>query len=250
MRFSASTALLALPALGMAAEEGGFFGQYKAQFQNLMGSLGVATPAAPTDESVTTAAAAAAAAASTPSSVPVSTSVEELTLENWQSTLYSVVEPDATEPEEWRVLITGRNKTCFGRCDKIDDAFAAATILAAAPGVHAATLNCDDQPVLCNSWSGMPGFLYIFELLPKPAATDIYTKSLNLSSTTPETFVELYADKSRTTFTKLDSYFHPLDGVLAQNGLAVPFGYVMWAFGLVPSWAFMIAISFISRTFM
>ena len=115
MRFSATTALLALPALGMAAEDGGFFGQYKAQFQNLLGSLGVATPAAPADESASTGAAAAAgtAAAAAPS-VPVSTTISELTLNNWKDTLYSVVQPDATEPEEWRVLITGGNKTCFG----------------------------------------------------------------------------------------------------------------------------------------
>lgn len=37
-----------------------------------------------------------------------------LTLDNWQETLYEPVAPGATEPEEWWVLITGRNKTCFG----------------------------------------------------------------------------------------------------------------------------------------
>lgn len=132
----------------------------------------------------------------------------------------------------------------------IDAAFAAASIKTAAPSAHAATLNCEEQLVLCNSWSAMPGYLYIFEVLPKPAATDIYTKSLNLSSTTPETFVELYADKTRMEAEKSDSYFHPLDGVLAQYGLAVPIGYVLWAFNIFPSWVFMIAISFISRTFM
>ncbi|CAK7221631.1 hypothetical protein SCUCBS95973_004564 [Sporothrix curviconia] len=249
MRFSATTALLALPALGMAAEDGGIFGQYKAQFQNLLGSLGVAAPAAPADESASTGAAAAGVAAAA-SGAAVSTSVAELTLNNWQDTLYSSVQPGATEPEEWRVLITGRNKTCYGHCAVIDSAFAAASVKTAAPGVHAATINCDDQPVLCNSWSSSPGYLYIFELLPKPANTDIYIKRLNLTTSTPETIASLYEDKARENFHKLDGYFHPLDGTLAQNGLAVPIGYVLWFFNIVPSWMFMIGVSFISRTFM
>ncbi|CAK7206214.1 hypothetical protein SEUCBS139899_009001 [Sporothrix eucalyptigena] len=248
MRFSATTALLALPVLGLAAEDGGLFGQYKAQFQNLLGSLGVAAPAEPAGESASTGAATGGAASA--SGAAASTSVAELTLSNWQDTLYSVVKPDATTPEEWRILVTGRNKTCFGHCAVIESAFNAASVKTATPGAHAGIINCDDQPVLCNSWSSSPGYLYIFELLPKPAKTDIYIKRLNLTTSTPETFAELYEDKTHEKFHHLDGYFHPLDGTLAQNGLAVPIGYVLWFFNAVPSWMFMIGVSFISRTFM
>jgi len=37
---------------------------------------------------------------------------------------------------------------------------------------------------------------------------------------------------------------------LAQNGLAIPVGYAIWGFSLIPSWAFMILVSFASRTMM
>ncbi len=44
MRFPASTVLLALPILGVAAE--GAFEEYKAQFQNFLSSFGVLPPQA------------------------------------------------------------------------------------------------------------------------------------------------------------------------------------------------------------
>lgn len=43
---------------------------------------------------------------------------------------------------------------------------------------------------------------------------------------------------------------HPTDGWLAQYNLNVPLGYVIYAVGAVPSWMFMIGISFFSRTVM
>ena len=141
--------------------------------------------------------------------------------------------------------------TYLGHCAVIESAFHAATVkTAATSSAHTGIINCDDQPVLCNSWSSSPGYLYVFELLPKPAKTDIYIKRLNLTTTTPETLIALYEDKTRESYHKLDGYFHPLDGPLAQNGVAVPIGYVLWFFNAVPSWMFMIGVSFISRTFM
>jgi hypothetical protein len=32
--------------------------------------------------------------------------------------------------------------------------------------------------------------------------------------------------------------------------VTLPFGYFIWGIGAIPSWAFMIGISFFSRTFM
>lgn len=106
MRFS-STALLALPLLAAAAE--GPFEQYKAQFQNFLGSFGAA-PSKPEPE------AANPDAPSPADDVKTATfaEVKDLTLSNWKDTLYSPVKAEATTPEEWWVLVTGGNKTCYG----------------------------------------------------------------------------------------------------------------------------------------
>ncbi len=101
MRFSASS-LLALHVLGAVAE--GPFEQYRAQFQNFLGSFGSYVPkVAPPAEQ-----------AAAPEVKHPGRKTEILTLDNWKDTLYSRVKPDATKPEEWWLLVTGRNKTCFG----------------------------------------------------------------------------------------------------------------------------------------
>lgn len=47
-----------------------------------------------------------------------------------------------------------------------------------------------------------------------------------------------------------EGYFHPFDGFLAQQGLNIYLGRAIYYVAMVPSWAFMIAISFFSRSFM
>lgn len=116
MRVPTSAVLLSLPLLGAAAE-GGAFAQYRAQFQNALGSFGslLQKPAA-ADKTGD----AAPADAETPEEAPVpvvARPTEVLTLDGWKDTLYSRVQPEATTPEEWWVLITGGNKTCFGKYD-------------------------------------------------------------------------------------------------------------------------------------
>lgn len=113
-----------------------------------------------------------------------------------------------------------------------------------------AILNCDDQPVLCNSWSAGAGVIWAFEMLPAPAAIDVYTTRLNLTSTTSESIVADYNNGEKKGYTLLESFFHPFNGKAAELGVAVPLGYVIWGFGLIPQWAFMIIVSFASRTFM
>lgn len=115
-----------------------------------------------------------------------------------------------------------------------------------------AILNCDDQPVLCNSWSASAGVLWLIEMLPRPAPVDIYLKRLNLTSTTSKTLLDIQASENKEAlgFSLHDGYFHPFDGVLAQNGLALPLGYFFWILNVVPSWAMMLGISFLSRSIM
>jgi hypothetical protein len=112
MRFS-TTAVLALPLLASAAESP--FEQYKAKFQNFLGSLGASAPAA--DKAPAAAAAAGSAAGKAAKAKTVEPKpITALSLSTWKETLYAPVQPEATLPEEWLVLVTGKNKTCFGSC--------------------------------------------------------------------------------------------------------------------------------------
>lgn len=108
MRFSSSI-FLALPLVTFAAEEGAF-DQYKAQFQNFLGSFG-GKGAAETE-----AADQIKKEQYTVEEVPVEGSaLSTLTLDNWHETLYGSLPEGATTPEEWWLFVTGRNKTCNGK---------------------------------------------------------------------------------------------------------------------------------------
>lgn len=102
MRFS--TALVAaLPVLANAQDTDAF-GQYKAQFQNFMGNMGSYIPNPGRHDPIAAAEAKAG-----------SMKLNILTLENWKDTLYGPVSEGQTTPEDWWVLTTGGNKTCFGK---------------------------------------------------------------------------------------------------------------------------------------
>lgn len=139
-----------------------------------------------------------------------------------------------------------------GHCAKVEAAFnetaAKFALLPSAP--HVAMLNCENQPVLCNSWSAVAGALWIIDMLPAPAVIDIHSKRLNWTTTTSDTFMELYKSGSREDFKVKDGVFHPFDGFFAQNGLSTPVGYFLWIFTVIPSWAFMVIFTFLSRTTM
>ncbi|KAK4644927.1 hypothetical protein QC763_309260 [Podospora pseudopauciseta] len=250
MRFSTATAALAaLGPLSAAAAESPFE-QYKAKFQNFLssfsGSAGI--PEAADNVQV-------------PIPKPKSKTVEPkkidtLTLANWKDTLYAPVHAEATIPEEWLVLITGGNKTCFGRCDKLDTAFSQSALKLASlkptpDNLHLASVNCDDEPVLCNSWSASTGVIWLFEILPAPTETGLYVKRLNTTTVTSQDIVDAYvAPKEEWTKVESDSYFHPIDGFFAKNGLAVPLGWFFWGLNAVPSWVMMLGVSFVSRSMM
>lgn len=107
MRLSTSLAL-ALPALGVSAE--GAFDQYKAKFQNFLGQFGASIPGS--DPAAETAPPRDTKAA--PKEAVPAKPIEVFTMENWKDTLYGPVKPEALKPEEWWVMVTGRNKTCWG----------------------------------------------------------------------------------------------------------------------------------------
>ncbi|XWX01836.1 hypothetical protein V2A60_009865 [Cordyceps javanica] len=244
MRFSLATAALvaAVPALAADAAADGPLGQYKAQFQNFLGKFTgyVADSAVVQDGPV-------AAVEAKVGEIKMS----HLTLENWKETLYAPVKDGSEIPEEWWVFITGRNKTCFGQCEKVEKVFneTAGRFAVIPKAPHMAILNCEDERVLCNSWSAGVGYIWAFDMLPEPAPIDIYKRRLNLTTTTVDDLVTLHTN-GKKTFELLDSWFHPFNGKIAELGLSLPVGYVLWAFSLVPNWAFMLIVSMVSRTMM
>ncbi|KAL7903260.1 hypothetical protein HDV63DRAFT_117694 [Trichoderma sp. SZMC 28014] len=239
MRFSAATLVAALPALAAAQENP--LDQYVAQFQQILGQVASKLPLPGSFD---------AAGAHEAKTGPMKLSV--LSQDNWKETLYEPVAPESKTPEEWYVLFTGGNKTCFGHCGRIEAAFnETATKFAELPNTpHMALLNCDTQPVLCNAWSANPGNIWAIEMLPEPAPIDIYKTRLNLTTVTSDDIVKLHEAGNKDSFTLVDSWFHPFNGQAVELGLAIPLGYLMWFFGLLPNWAFMLIISFASRSFM
>jgi len=190
------------------------------------------------------------AASSTISSLKVT----ELTASNWQSTLKT---SSATGPENWMILISGGNKTCGGECVGVEEAWnKTATVLAADPSSpKMGYINCDNQGVLCTMWFTSPPALWYLEL-PAPAAdqsrpaTMIHAMRLNATTTTAQALIEAHTKKVYEQMPVNDNSFHPFDGWLARYQLLTPIGYVLHVFGLVPSWALMLAISFGTRTMM
>jgi hypothetical protein len=83
----------------------------------------------------------------------------------------------------------------------------------------------------------------------KPATTVRYIP-LNRTTVTTKDITEIHTKQLWKEIAPYEGPFHPFDGWLQQYGLAVPLSYVMTGFAKMPSWLPMIAVSFLSRTFM
>jgi hypothetical protein len=105
MHFSTVSTLLALPILAVADTP-----EYKAQFQQYLGQaqgyFEQLSSKIPSPNRYDPVAAAESKAGST--------KIDVIGLHNWKDVLYDPVASGSTTPEEWWVLITGGNKTCFG----------------------------------------------------------------------------------------------------------------------------------------
>jgi len=168
-------------------------------------------------------------------------------------------DPSATTagPADFMVYITGGNKTCYGLCGNATKAWnESLALLSASPSAPKfAVLDCESEPVLCNAWAvGPPSIYYISiphaladQSAPAPLA---YYIPLNRTSVTSS---EIAAISTKQTYKNTEPYegiWHPFNGLIAQNNLGVPIGYVLWGFSKMPSWLPMILISFLSRSFM
>lgn len=181
--------------------------------------------------------------------------VEKVNYNNWQRKLA----PSAAGPTEWLIYLTG-NSSCFGRCGDADLAWnQSVPIIAAAPSAPTlGAVNCDKDKLLCTQWAATVPTIWHIQLPAAPPAgqqpdpTTIRIVYLNVSSEiTVADVLKVFNEK--TWLTDGEEYtgmLHPFDGLLTKTALIYPFGYMMWIFGTVPNWVFMIGISFASRTIM
>lgn len=260
-----SALLLALPALALAEDQIPLQDKVKSWFGKLTDAVSSAVPAAVPSAPVEATAA------------KVAEHVQHhLTLENWKDVLTKDSTASAPTTQDWVVYINGGNLTCFGHCGNATKAWnvcirpetplssnrkltghqETVALLSAKPKAPKfATIDCDEEPILCNSWSVGPPSIYYFNI-PKPLADQsapaptVRYIPLRRNATTVETLKALIVDKEYEKTAPYEGPWHPFNGVLAQYNLAVPVGYVLWGFNKMPSWLPMILISFLSRSFM
>ena len=234
-----TTSLLALLPLTIAAQE---------QQNPLQSWLDKAKSYLPNAATAPVASAAGKAAAS---------NVATITTDNWKSTLTPSTTDPADGPEPWMVFFTGGNKSCYGRCLGVEKAWNESTaLLAADPSApKLGFVHCDKSPVLCTMWATNVPSIWHVELpvvaadQSKPATT-IRILVLNTTTTTAMDIVKIHTEKTYEKKAVYESPIHPFDGWFAQYGLIVPMGYILYGFANIPSWAFMIVISLMSRTIM
>lgn len=245
----ASALLLALPVLA-TAQQFPFFDQVKEWF-------GKAAEAVPSAVSSVIDPAATKAARNFKKREVDPLPVERITTENHLSLLKPVKPMQNAEYEEWIVLVTGGNKTCFGQCERAEQAFndsIPAYALTYRP-LHLGILDCEAEPVLCNAWMvNVPSIMYMF--MPHPlwdqTVPDAIVRYINVNRTSVSRLdlTSLLVQRQYQATEPYEGFFHPFNGPLAKFGLSIPLGYALWGFSKVPSWLFMVAVSFISRTFM
>ncbi|RHZ72176.1 hypothetical protein CDV55_104823 [Aspergillus turcosus] len=236
-------ALVILPALAAAQEQVPLADRVQGWFNKAKSYLPTATPVVPTVDRVVE---------QKVQQKPATVTVTPFNTSNWQS----ILEP-ASEPQDWLVYVTGGNKTCFGRCGNADKAFNESLHLFSADPTspNLGYLNCESHQLLCSTWSaGAPSFWYFqvpqAQLGEGRAATPLHIVYLNTTTVTAQDIYKIHSEKTYEKEPAYEGALHPTDGWLARNNLLVPVGYLIHGFSAIPSWLFMIFISFASRTMM
>lgn len=237
---------LALPALVAAQDiQKPLIEQAGDWFNSLRGYIPTTIPTVPAAVKSPVAASAAKVAAA---------KVVSLTMANYESEL--TPDPNSSKsPQEWMVFFSGGNKTCGGFCDRLEREWnETASLLAADPTApNLAYVNCDKQGVLCSTWMAKPPTIWhiqrpVAQADQSTPASTIYINYFNVTHSTVGDMVALHSGKKYEEGILYDGWFDPLDGQLAKLGVNKAIGYVLFGIGMVPSWAFMIVISMVSRT--
>jgi hypothetical protein len=247
----ASTVLLALPALSVAQQIpllDNVVGQVKGWFAQASETASSAIPAAPS---------------SIPNPVDAATAkvadiqVPSLTLANHKDLIKPGAASASSGSDDWMVFVTGGNATCFGLCKRPEEAFnGSVALLSATPNPpNLAYLNCDQDGVLCNAWGVSPPRVLHIQL-PQPLAdqstpaTTVRVLSFNRTTVSATEIAAVHLQETYKQTAPYEGFFHPFNGPLAEYGLNIPVGYAIWGFSKIPSWAFMIGVSFVSRNIM
>ncbi|KAF2220988.1 hypothetical protein BDZ85DRAFT_240492 [Elsinoe ampelina] len=245
-----SPALLALCTVA-AAQQIPILDQAKAWFAKATAAVsGAAASASSAAPSIPNPASVGAAAVA-------SSQVEPLTINNYKSVISRRAATASPGIEEFLVFVTGGSKTCFGRCEHAEGQWNRSVPLLATSksSPNLAILDCEKETVLCNAWStGPPSLIHV--LIPKPAADQsqppVTARFIPLNRTTI-TADEIAAYSTQEKYKEVQPYegiWHPFSGFLAESGAIIYFGYFIYGFSLIPSWAFMIGVSMLSRTIM
>jgi len=236
-----SPLLLLLPALAAAESQNPLFEAAQGWFEKAKSFIPT-TPSAPVE-------AGAAKIAEK--------NVEKLNMHTWDSKLRATTSDPSKGPQEFMVLISGGNVSCFGHCGEVEKAWnESVAILSALPDApRLGYINCDMEKILCSVWACNIPSIYHF-LLPVSGAdlsdriTPLHIIPLNMTTTTTQEIVKIHTDKTYKEVEEYTGHYHPINGTLAKFGLLTPLGYLLYGMGVVPSWAIMIVISFLSRNVM
>jgi len=183
--------------------------------------------------------------------------VNRLTVENHKELLQPGAATAHPSIEQWLIFVTGGNKTCYGLCGAAETAWNESVALLATSRnpPNLALLNCETDGVLCHAWYVSPPQLLHIQL-PQPlvdqtaAATTFRAIPVNRTTITAPQLAAVHLEEKYLETAPYEGFWHPFDGPLAKNGLNIPFGYVLWGFSQVPSWMFMLLVSFLSRNMM
>ncbi|KAL9103102.1 MAG: hypothetical protein Q9163_001813 [Psora crenata] len=247
--------VLLLPALASAQAQKPMADRAKGWFNAAKQYLPTAIPTVP-GITVSSIPEAAKSPVSASASKIAALKVHPITMSNYEALL--TPEPGNKGPTEWMIFVTGGNKTCGGHCHDLEVAWnKTSSIMAADPQApNLGVINCDKEAVLCAAWTAKPPTIWhIKRPVPgpdqsMPATTDIHINYLNFTTTTAQDMVALHTGKKYEDGYLYEGVFHPFDGWLAQYGLQKVVGYILFGFGLIPSWAFMLVVSMASRAAM
>ncbi|KAK4921034.1 hypothetical protein LTR66_016696, partial [Elasticomyces elasticus] len=117
--------------------------------------------------------------------------VQKINQRNYDRVLRS---PRLEGEEEWLIYLTGGNKSCFGRCEPVDQVWNEFVALLSAlprstnkPTLHLGAIDCEKESVLCVGWAANCPSVYHFTY---PASTEpakditLRVKELNVTTTT------------------------------------------------------------------
>ncbi|DAA74474.1 TPA_exp: Uncharacterized protein A8136_3441 [Trichophyton benhamiae CBS 112371] len=237
--------LILLPALAAAQEQVPFAERLQGWFNQAKELL--PTPKVPQAVAPVTTPAPPKAAVVKPKTV------SQFNPDNWRDIL-----TPQSKPQEWLIFVTGGNKTCFGQCGQANRAWKEAQNQFAldAQSPNLGRVNCEAQGLLCAIWSVSPPMLWHIQVPSTPSIgeekplTPIHPFRLNATTVTADDIYKVHSEKLWEKEPELQTMFHPFNGLAAEYRINEVVGYIIYCLGMIPSWAMMVGISFISRTMM